>query len=714
MKKNIKVKGKKKIKTKNSTKIKKKKGNNIGIKTKLMLLSIILSVVPIIIVGGYSYTQSQSTIENKVGMMSEQLAKQNSALLDAKMDELEKDAMMIKSNRELQKLLATQEYDEEFQRLNDKNKMQELLWSVITSNPEIRSITILRNNGDVISSGSNAEMKSYLENGDFQKTDIYKKIVDSRNQVFWIPGLLGNYDKIHIVRDISDYFSVKAGLLIIEIETKTVDKLFKNIDMGEGSKILITDGEENIIYNRISEKNQEQAEDSNEAEEPKVEKADDSLAHYCSSIPADKESGRFVLGNELVAYSTVENGWKMLSIIPMSYLMGDVYIVGKMTIIIAIICVVISILLSIYITLNITNPIKKIIGLMNKAENGDLTVHLDIEGRNEIGKLSIGFNHMIKNMRELIKDTNNTFKSVESSTKVVDEIAEQYSLVSEQVAVSMGEIADGASQQAKNAEETTNTMSDLSTRIDNMLHSIKVVEETTDKTKEIGNNATKTIQILYKKTEEYAKISAKTKSIIFELRDSVSEIINIVELIKNISEQTNLLALNAAIEAARSGEAGKGFAVVADEIRKLAEQSKEATNKITDLANEINSDVTSTVESVDEGELIFGEQHYAVFDTDTAFNDIISSIEAIISEVNEVSNAVGDIEEYKNKTIDSIESIAAVTEEAAAGTQEVMASTQEQSSSSEQLREVSKELISLVGKLNESIEKFKVDDNNLA
>ena len=705
---NLKSKNKKNVGKMPNKQLEGVKGNNLTIKTKLIIFSLILSIIPIFLVGGYSYTYFQRAIKDQVGVLSEQLVKQNSAMLDGKMKEIEKSTVIVMSNKELTKILGKKEYENSYERFQDMSAIDDMLGNIIVSNRDINSITIVRNNGEIQGSGENKELVKYIESGEFKNSDIYRQVKGSKKyEVHWVSGLLGGNNKVHVIRKISDYFNMEAGILVFEIDIKAIDKLYDDLGIFQNSRILIGDSNNKAIYQYSSHEKSEKNEEAGE------KLSSSPYESYFQSIPIDREYGTFISNQNLLSYSTCHNGWRLLSIAPLNHLMSEVYKVGTMTIIIAIICLIVSIMLSLYITFNITNPLKKIMELMNRVEKGDLTVKSELVGNNEIGKLSMGFNNMIDSMRKLINDTNRTFKSVKGSTKSVDEIAEQYTMVSEQVAISMGEIANGSTEQAKNAEDATQIMGQLSSRIDNMVDSINVVKEATDKTKEISGNATDTVKNLYEKTEEYAKISSGTKETISKLKDSVSQIINIVDLIKNISEQTNLLALNAAIEAARSGEAGKGFAVVADEIRKLAEQSKEATSQITDLANDINTDVTRTVESVEEGDKLFGEQYYAVFDTDTAFKNITESIESIISEVEDVNNAVEDIEQYKNKTIDSIGNIAAVTEEAAAGTQEVMASTQEQSSSSQQLSEISKELISLVDRLNESIEKFKVDNGDL-
>lgn len=124
--------------------------------------------------------------------------------------------------------------------------------------------------------------------------------------------------------------------------------------------------------------------------------------------------------------------------------------------------------------------------------------------------------------------------------------------------------------------------------------------------------------------------------LILELSEFIQSISSTIGVVEDIAEQTNLLALNAAVEAARAGEHGKGFAVVAGEIGKLADESKQATTKITSLITDIQQTTNSTVMATEEGtkEIESG--------IDLAHN-IGSNVEQLIEFMNDISVSVNEI-----------------------------------------------------------------------
>jgi len=131
------------------------------------------------------------------------------------------------------------------------------------------------------------------------------------------------------------------------------------------------------------------------------------------------------------------------------------------------------------------------------------------------------------------------------------------------------------------------------------------------------------------------------------LSDAAQAMSGIVELIGNITGQINLLALNATIESARAGEAGRGFAVVASEVKSLANQAKQATDKIgseIESLNGISGDVVTALETIKK-----------------SIQDVAEYVTSTAAAVEEQSTVTSEMSSSMQRAADEARAIAAGT-----------------------------------------------------
>ena len=170
-----------------------------------------------------------------------------------------------------------------------------------------------------------------------------------------------------------------------------------------------------------------------------------------------------------------------------------------------------------------------------------------------------------------------------------------------------------------------------------------------------------TIDTMHKTTE----IVVDSAGVIRKLGERSGEIGQIVDLISNIASQTNLLALNAAIEAARAGEQGRGFAVVSSEVRDLAEKTSQATNKIRLTVETMQKELENAVSMMDQGVLITQSGTESAQQSETALGDILSHIAALVSKIEQITQASRQTTATTEELSSSLHQVAKLMDETA-------------------------------------------------
>jgi methyl-accepting chemotaxis protein len=335
--------------------------------------------------------------------------------------------------------------------------------------------------------------------------------------------------------------------------------------------------------------------------------------------------------------------------------------------------VVFCVLLSFLIMRSITRPLRNLVAAVGKIGEGDLRASTGVAGRDELGRIAMSVDGLVRDLRGLVlavkerlallEETGSGLASMMSQTgAAVEQINAGIASTGGQLAEqsdAVGEVSSAIEELARNVDalgamiaNQSSVISQSSAAVEEMIASVESVASKADRAREAS--------------ESLAAEGREGKALIDGVGDAVAAIVRYSEnlgeaasLITEIAERTNLLAMNAAIEAAHAGESGKGFAVVADEIRKLAEQS-------TSQSKDISADLDRVSEAI-------GEVRSSAGSAVNSFASILEKSAALGGEVRSMGASMAEQREGGRQVLEGLARLRDITREIERGSGEMSA-----------------------------------------
>jgi methyl-accepting chemotaxis protein len=369
---------------------------------------------------------------------------------------------------------------------------------------------------------------------------------------------------------------------------------------------------------------------------------------------------------------------------------------------------ILLLIISITVIKSLRQSVTAMSATIEAIAGGDFTSEITTTSRTEFGLMNRQLDSMKKTVAVLLQNIKEVAANLGQEALSLSVLSEQMSESSAEVSQAIEQVAYSSASQASElmrANETINAFGDTLDEFALLTRQVNTAAEG------IGSMADSNNGKLEKLLESFDNISETFDRVIKrieKLESSIAQVNGIISLINSISEQTNLLALNAAIESARAGEAGRGFSVVAEEIRKLANQSKESSNKISSLLDTVSQETADLVGITGAVNHQISSEVVTISTSIESFRAIIISVEKMIPDIERINLGMSKLISDKDGLIKKIVEINTVSEENSASAQEITAEAQEMNISSNSVNNTAQNLSASAERLTEEINKFKL------
>ncbi|EMP56499.1 methyl-accepting chemotaxis sensory transducer [Marinobacter santoriniensis NKSG1] len=345
---------------------------------------------------------------------------------------------------------------------------------------------------------------------------------------------------------------------------------------------------------------------------------------------------------------------------------------------IAILLVVVYLYIGFFVS--VRTAINRFTAAARSVAAGDMTTHVLIRNRDELGELTSEFNNMTDRIAELVRSVTRTTTEVDQqASRVNDTASANAKAVSRQMEES-GHIAEAMNQMVEAVREVTESAHRVA-------DSAGVAERDTETGRGVVAGTVETINHLAQEIADAVEVINRVS------RDS-DNISQVLVEIKAIAEQTNLLALNAAIEAARAGEQGRGFAVVADEVRSLSQRTHKSTEEIEGMISRLQSGVKDAVNAMTNSRSV----------TETT----VAKSEEVTEALDRIAGGISTIVDMSHQIAQAAEEQSAVSKNVNASVEQIGELGQSTAENADETLAASREMSDLTASLQRLVEAFKV------
>jgi methyl-accepting chemotaxis protein len=332
----------------------------------------------------------------------------------------------------------------------------------------------------------------------------------------------------------------------------------------------------------------------------------------------------------------------------------------------------IGLFLALLVARIISRSLQNGVAIAQRLAEGDLSVSIQVQSRDETGQLLTAMKTMAENLRSMIGQIHGTASEVASAASQLRSTAERIATGAEEVAAQSGSVATAG-------EEMSATSSDIAL---NCQMAAEGAQRATTAAQNGSQVVERTVAVMGQIAEK-VQATAITVGSLGARSDQIGDIIGTIE---DIADQTNLLALNAAIEAARAGEQGRGFAVVADEVRALAERTTRATREIGDMIKAIQNETKGAVAAMEEGVRQVEAGTAEAAKSGVALGDILEQINDVAMQVNQVATAAEEQTATTGEISSNMTQITEVVQLTSQGAQESALAASQLSGHAEELQ----------------------------